>query len=150
MQTIFSKFIAPFSLLLGILIAIVWGQSHEARKYFKDFHLRLEGHVTGKEIDSHQGGMLYVDVTHSSLPYYDPRDSMSGYYCVIHGDKAEILQRGIGDIADGDSLSISTDEDRFQVFRDHKLIQTSRVSRPDFLPSIRGNADMHRLPPPHF
>lgn len=139
-----------FFLILLVFATVIWNQAHEANAYFRNFHLQLQGYVTGKAMDSHKGGILYLDVTNSSLRDYDPRDTLLHWYCIIHKDKAEVLERGIGEIEAGDSVSIDTDRNTFQVFRGRRKVLIEKVSSPTFIPVVESIHDKHKLPSRQF
>ncbi len=119
---LYSKVILIFFAVMALAGIVMMNNSAEIDRnrsdaYFKKLNLEFTGRITSTQLLDHNAGVWYVDVITTNLTDYDPRDSLSYYYCVIKHQKAEFVEGYINQVRAGDSVVISCRNNRRAVFR---------------------------------
>lgn len=128
-------------LLIAIGIICLWiigtifskREREESDNYYKNFDIMFSGIVIEKELINYDWGLITIDLRTSSVEYYDVRDSLARYYCVIRNGKAEIIQYPFSGIQLGDSVSINGKLQEFKLYRNGVLVIETQ------LPHLTGN-----------
>lgn len=102
------------------------------KEYFTKLDLTLTGIVTDKQEVYSNRGLIYLDIRSTTIPEYDVRSSESLYYCVIHKNKAELLEGYMSEIHVGDSIVVNSRIDSIKCFRNNDLIFKNRLYVTDF------------------
>ena len=105
-------------LLLGFITLfkmLKFSRDEDREKALAALNLKLTGIVEGVDkFKNHPGaGVIAVKVISSNVRYYDPRNELKYYYCIINKDHAELYDNGGFDINIGDSVKVDTKENRF-------------------------------------
>jgi hypothetical protein len=141
-----KKYIAfSFAVMLAVSIIQEVTEKDESRDYFNNLNLDLDGIITDKQEVMSDRGLIYLNVTHSSISDYDVRNASEAYYCVIHGGKAEIVEGGLSEIEKNDSIVISAKTKTLTIFRNGKLVESRPLYLSKFKPFTEKLNAIHRL-----
>jgi len=106
-----------------------WGIS-----YMKKINFSFSGIVSKKkEITGNDGVIFLTSLTPDTL-YYDPRDSLDCYCCILKGNKGVLLAGGMDIIQTGDSIYFNGKENYLYLYRNKQLVQRVKVFITKFPP----------------
>lgn len=102
--------------ILFVLVSILFFSIMIRGKYLTDYyladlHLKLEGTLTENPDcpDSYNGFcVLHVKVIKSNIDEYLPQNKLKAYSAIIKDSNALILQQGIHDAQNGDTIYVDT------------------------------------------
>ena len=117
----------------------------DSNEYFKKLNLVLTGIVTDKQVLYSDAGLLYVDVRSTTIPEYDVRSNTAYYYCIIHKNKAEIIEGGLDEIHAGDSIVVNSKIDSVECFRDNRLVVKKWLGISHFDRFYKDVKNLHRF-----
>jgi hypothetical protein len=138
-----------FGIVIIIIIAVLHHSTDTLKSdsdvYFKNLGLILTGIVTDKQVVSGSRGMLYMDVRSTTIPDYDIRLSDKYYYCVIHHNKAEIVEGGLTEIQIGDSIVINSNTRSIIDYRNGNIVVKRPIYLTEFQPVWSWIKRLHQL-----
>ena len=99
--------------------------------YFVDTNLKFNGVIWKvKPLTSygHDYGVILVEIYHSNMKHYDPRDSLERFLGVLKDGRMELIFNRISEVKENDSIEFNIEE--YKIFRNSKLIRDEWISMP--------------------
>jgi hypothetical protein len=132
-----------------ILLSVIQRSANTVKKdsddYFKNLNIILTGIVRDKQAVGNDRGIIYMDVRSTTIQDYDIRGNGKYYYCVIHRDKAELIEGGLSDLHIGDSLVINTNTRSLINYRNGGIVKRKILYLTEFEPTWSRIKKIHRL-----
>lgn len=97
-------------------------EKNDSDSYFKKFNISFSGIVVSKKFIDNDIGLVKVKLSYSSTQIYDPRDSLTRYFCVIKNGYAEFILGPYEWIQTGDSIWVNGKTKELIHFRDKDTI----------------------------
>lgn len=101
--------------------------------------------ITDKKDFGGGSGLLFLDIISSSNDDYDPREESDYYYCVLKGEKAEVLEHRMNLMAIGDTLEVDGLKKTVRLWREGKLVSKWELYITTFKPYYDKVKRFHKL-----
>lgn len=110
-----------FILIVGVYSTV--SQNNKDKKYFNDLNLKLTGIVESVDLSyiPNGFGVVKVGIIESNIDFYDPRNDLDYYYCIVKNKKAEFYQHGLYNCAIGDTIEVDTRKRSFLIRNGQKI-----------------------------
>lgn len=145
-----NKFWTVLILVIGftfIFLAISDRNKKEKanEEYFNNWNIQFSGTVTEKKEVFSDGGILCLDINSTNIDFYDKRNSVKYYYCVIKNGKAELVEGGFNEINIGDSIVVDGKMEKIFHFRNSILLKKRKLYVSSFDPFYKAIKNLHKL-----
>jgi hypothetical protein len=82
---------------------------NKSEAYFQNANLNFIGRVLSTKEIAHGAGYICLDLNSTTIPYYNPSDTLSEYFCIIRDNRAILAIDGIATFETGDVFIVKKD-----------------------------------------